>query len=236
MAETARILVFDVNETLLDIESLTPYFERVLSDPAAMREWFGQLVMYSMAVTAAGNYADFSTLGRAVLTMLADVRGVTVTEDDLDGLTAAIASMPAHPDVAAGLDMLRDNGFRLITLTNSPPHPSGRSGVDRAGIGHYFERQFSVDACRAFKPAASVYRLVLRELDVPPERCLMVAAHMWDTIGAQALGMRGAFIRRPGNAVLDLAAVPRPDLVATDVVDLARQLGAGPLNSAQSAD
>ncbi|TFV61557.1 haloacid dehalogenase type II [Mycobacterium sp. PS03-16] len=224
MPETAEVLVFDVNETLLDIESLTPYFAQTLSDPGAMREWFGQLVMHSMAVTLSGNYVDFSTLGRAVLAMLADVRGVTVTEADLEGLTTAIASMPAHPDVAEGLEMLRTNGFRLVTLTNSPPHPSGRSGVDRAGMGEFFERQFSVDSCRAFKPDQAVYRQVLRSLDVPPERCLMVAAHMWDTIGAQAVGMRGAFIRRPGNAVLDLAPVPHPDMVATDLIDLARQL------------
>jgi 2-haloacid dehalogenase len=53
----------------------------------------------------------------------------------------------------------------------------------------------------------------------------MVAAHCWDTLGAQATGMRGALITRPGNAALEAPAIPRPDVVAADLQDLARQLG-----------
>jgi len=35
------IIVFDVNETLLDLETLRPAFDRLFDDPAAMRLWFG---------------------------------------------------------------------------------------------------------------------------------------------------------------------------------------------------
>ena len=115
--------------------------------------------------------------------------------------------MPAHPDVADGLSMLRDNGFRLVTLTNSPPNPDGHSPLENAGLGGYFERQFSVDACRTFKPARDVYDYVCRELQVSPADCMMVAAHVWDTIGAQSAGLqrgtdhptgqRAAAARRP---------------------------------------
>ena len=65
---------------------------------------------------------------------------------------------------------------------------------------------------------------VCRELDVRPDECLMVAAHAWDTIGAQATGMRGALITRPGNAALRAADNLLPDVIATDLRDLARQL------------
>jgi hypothetical protein len=34
------IIVFDVNETLLDLDSLDPVFARIFNDPAAMRLWF----------------------------------------------------------------------------------------------------------------------------------------------------------------------------------------------------
>jgi 2-haloacid dehalogenase len=219
------VAVFDVNETLLDIDSLTTVFDDIFGDPAVMREWFGQLVTYSMTATLARCYADFFTLGRAVLQMIADIRGVTVTDTELDRLGAAMSSMPAHPDVADGLAALREHGWRLVSLTNSPKGPDGLTALDRAGLGEYFERQFSVDAVRAFKPDPSVYQLVCRELDVVPSQCIMVAAHVWDTIGAQATGMRGALITRPGNAVLNAGELPRPDVVATDLLDLARQLG-----------
>jgi 2-haloacid dehalogenase len=136
-------------------------------------------------------------------------------------------TMPAHPDVADGLSTLRDNGFRLVTLTNSPPNPDGRSPLENAGLGGHFERQFSVDVCRSFKPARDVYDYVCRELRVAPADCMMVAAHVWDTIGAQSAGFRGALITRPGNAPLPVDGLPQPTLIATDLRELAQQLATG---------
>ena len=53
---------------------------------------------------------------------------------------------------------------------------------------------------------------------------MMVAAHAWDTIGAQAAGFSGALITRPGNAPLHAAGVPQPKLLAEDLNDLAKRL------------
>ena len=94
MAERPGVLVFDVNETLLDIESLTPHFERIFGDPGVLREWFGQLVLYSMTATLSRRYVDFFTLGAGILGMLADVHGVALTEADRAGLTGAARLAP----------------------------------------------------------------------------------------------------------------------------------------------
>src|ERR1700684_1792334 len=83
MATAPSVLVFDVNETLIDIESMTPLFARIFGDARALREWFAQLVLYSMTATLAERYTDFFTLGQAVLQMLADVHDVDITDDDL---------------------------------------------------------------------------------------------------------------------------------------------------------
>ncbi|OMC34015.1 haloacid dehalogenase, type II [Mycobacterium sp. GA-1841] len=214
-----EVLVFDVNETLIDIDSLQPHFSRIFGDPLVLREWFGQLVMYSMAVTLAGHYTDFFTLGQGVLRMTADSHRVHLDEDDLRGLAESMQTMPAHPDVADGLQHLRDNGFRLVTLTNSP-HRAGPTPLERAGLHRYFEHQFSVDDQHAFKPSPSLYTDVAGRLGVAPSACMMVAAHMWDTIGAQAAGLRGAFIARPGNSVLAVPGIPRPEIVASDLLRL----------------
>jgi len=221
---TQEVLVFDVNETLIDIESIAPVFERVFGDRATMRGWFGQLLAYSMTVTASGHYVDFFTLGQGVLRMLATTRGVDLSDDDEDALKHAMLTMPAHPDAAEGLTSLRDSGFRLVTLTNSPPNPFGPSPVEHAGLGHLFERQFSVDACRTFKPAPAPYRYVCDQLGVEPAACMMVAAHVWDTIGAQSVGFSGALITRPGNAQLPVTGLPQPTVVATDLRELADKL------------
>lgn len=218
------VLVFDVNETLIDIDSITPVFERVFGDPGVTRTWFGQLVTYSMTVTASGHYVDFFTLGQGLLRMLATIRGVDMSDDDEDALKHAMLTMPAHPDVADGLAALRDKGFRLVTLTNSPPSPFGPTPIENAGLGHLFERQFSVDACRAFKPAPAPYLYTCEQLGVAPPDCMMVAAHVWDTIGAQSVGFSGALITRPGNATLPVPGLPQPTVIAADLGDLANKL------------
>lgn len=224
MITAPSVLVFDVNETLIDIDSLKPLFEEIFGDPRTLREWFGQLVLYSMTTTTSGCYVDYFTLGQGLLQMLADIHHVDITDEELVRVKEGMLTMPAHPDVADGLSALRDYGFRLVTLTNSPPNPDGPSPLQHAGLGRFFERQFSVDSRRAYKPAPRLYRFVCEELEVAPNECMMVAAHVWDTIGAQRVGFSAALITRPGNAVLQVRGLPQPTIVATDLHDLADQL------------
>ena len=42
----------------------------------------------------------------------------------------------------------------------------GRRPLERAGLGGFFERSFSVEAVRRFKPAPETYRLVAREIGI----------------------------------------------------------------------
>ena len=91
-------------------------------------------------------------------------------------------------------------------------------------MAHHFEKQFSVDTWRVFKPARRLYTGVADELGVAPSACMMVAAHVWDTMGAQAAGFSGALITRPGNALLPVDELPQPTIVAADIGDLVDRL------------
>jgi 2-haloacid dehalogenase len=219
-----EVLVFDVNETLLDLESLNPLFGRIFGHPRVMREWLGHLVMYSMTLTLSGLYEDYLSLGRGLLKMVGDIHGVEVTDDDLDALESGMRTLPAHADVDPALARLREAGFRMVTLTNSPPARGGLSPLEHAGLADYFERQFSVETTRAYKPSPSTYHMVAQELAVPPASCLMVATHVWDTIGAGSAGLMSGLLTRPGNAPLVVGTLPRPDIVARDMSDLAHRL------------
>src|SRR3954454_15532881 len=103
---TPSVLVFDVNETLLDITALEPVFVRIFGEPGVVREWFGQLVTYSMTLTLSDVYTDFFSLGEAVLRMMGAIHAVQITDDYLRAVRAGFSSMPAHEDVAAGLGQL----------------------------------------------------------------------------------------------------------------------------------
>ena len=40
----SRVIVFDVNETLLDLSALDPHFERIFGDAAIKQKWFAQVL------------------------------------------------------------------------------------------------------------------------------------------------------------------------------------------------
>lgn len=215
------VLVFDVNETLLDLNHLCPLFDRLFGDGSVMREWFAQLILYSQTLALTGLHSDFGSLAVAVLRMTGDIRGVTVTDQDAAALRHAIGTMPAHPDALPALRLLQDHGFRMVTLTNSPPS-SGPSALERAGLGGCFEASFSVQPTGTFKPAPQTYQQVAEALSVRPDDLCLVACHVWDTIGLQAMGGKGALVTHGVNAPLPLDGVPQPDVVAPDLGALAQ--------------
>ena len=215
--------MFDVNETLLDITTLEPFFQRVFSNAGVMREWFAELILYSQTMTLSGRYTAFGELAGGVLRMVAANKQVEVAEEDVAELKALIGSMPAHPDVKPALDLLRETGFRLVTLTNSPPSPTP-TPLEKAGVAAYFEHHFSVAEVEKFKPHPTTYEMVADKMGVKTTDLCMVACHLWDTIGAQSVGCQGAFLARPNNNVLYAAGVPKPDFSADDLVVLARKI------------
>lgn len=219
----ALIIVFDVNETLLDITMLEPLFDRVFGDRSVLREWFAQLILYSQTMTLSGLYTPFGELAVGSMRMVASIHGVTVGDGDIDELKTRMNVMPAHPDVVPALTRLRAAGFRLVTLTNSAS-ASSPTPLERAGIDEFFERSFSVESVRKFKPAPETYRHVAVEMGVETSDLCLVACHLWDTVGAQAAGCHGALVTRPHNAILPAAEVPVPDLVASELGDLADQI------------
>jgi 2-haloacid dehalogenase len=214
-------IVFDVNETLLDLDSMVPVFERIFHDKLAMRLWFDNLIMYSEALTLAGCYIPFTDIGAAAMKMMADVRGIKVTEADKKELTDKFSTMPPHPEVPAALRKLRDAGFRLFTLTDNLIEVQGRQ-LEHGKIIDLFEKHFSADGVKRHKPAPEAYRYVERELGAKPSDMIMIACHTWDTIGAAAVGWETCLIRRPGNDVLGVG--PQPVIVGNDLNQVADAL------------
>jgi 2-haloacid dehalogenase len=215
------LIVFDVNETLLDLQTMEPTFARIFGDKEAMRLWFANLVMYSLALTVAGSYVPFTDIGSAVMKMMAATQGIEIGDADRRELKEKFSTMPPYPEVPAALRKLRDAGFRLFTLTNNLVEVQTRQ-LAQGGIADLFERCFSVDSVKVYKPSRQTYAHVEKELDAVPSQLCLVACHTWDTLGAVAAGWEAAMIRRVGNDVLGVG--PQPQIVGNDLVDVADQL------------
>lgn len=217
----ATVIVFDVNETLLDLAALDPLFAETFGDASVRREWFSQVLLSSMTATLANRYAGFDEIGAAALTMIGERHGVAVDTSFRQAVGDGMRHLPPHPDVPEAIARLREAGFRLATLTNNPP-PVVEAQLSNAGIRDQIDLVLSVEAVRRFKPAPEVYSMAAQRLDIPIGDMRLVAAHGWDVAGAMAAGSAAAFVARPG-CVLD-PIHPEPDIVGPDLSAVASEI------------
>jgi 2-haloacid dehalogenase len=216
-----RVIVFDVNETLLDVGALDPFFVDVFGDASVRREWFGQMLQSAFVSTITGTYRDFGALAMAALTMVAERHGVTVGDDDRQSLGAGMRQLPPHPEVRQAMEQLHGTGFRLATLTNSKAEVA-EAQIANAGLGDLLEQMLTGDTIQRLKPAPEPYRMTAEQLGVPIEEIRLVAAHSWDIAGALNAGCAAAFVARPGQ-VLDPSG-PQPDIVGANLSDVAARI------------
>jgi 2-haloacid dehalogenase len=226
-AVVPSILAFGVNDSLLDIRHLAPLFERLFGDGKFVNEWYAHVILHSEAITLAGGpYIPFFNLAAAVLESMGAIYSVSIQPADIAELGMRSATMPAHGDVPAGLKQLKDAGFRLVTLSNSPQGVQ-IAQLKHAGIEGYFERLLSVDLVRRFKPAPQMYHMAAEELFVSTAAICMVSTHVWDNLGAQNAGCSAALVARPSNTPAPALAVPgwpAPAAVGPDLPSVAAQL------------
>jgi 2-haloacid dehalogenase len=156
--------------------------------------------------------------------MVAEKRGVPLTEQDRQAVASGMRTLPPHPEVADSLMRLRDEGFRLATLTNSVQDVA-EAQIENAGLSPLFEQVLSADTAGRLKPAPEPYRMAAQRLDIPLTEVRLVAAHAWDVTGAIRAGCRAAFVARLG-AVLDPTG-ETPDIIGADLREVADAIMAG---------
>jgi len=226
MTPRPKVLLFDVNETLLDLTAMKESVTLSLGgrdDLLAL--WFTTLLHYSLVETTAGQYHNFDVIGAGVLRMIGRNYGIVLSEGEARAAVAPMRSLPPHEDVAPALASLRDAGFRMVTLTNSS-NAMVKSQVGNAGLSEFFEELLSVESVRQFKPKTEVYRWAADKMGVDEEDCMLIAAHGWDVAGALWAGCRAAFVARPGAQVYPLA--PEPEIAESDLAKVAEKLTALP--------
>lgn len=171
-------------------------------------------------------WTNLDALHRAALDELLEEFGVRgLSEVEKDRLNGVWHRLLPWGDSVPGMLRLKTR-FVLATLSNG----NVRLLVDMAkNAGLPWDLVYSAELARAYKPDPRAYRMLQDLLALNPDEIMLVAAHQDDLRAARDLGFRTAFVMRPlehgPQAVPDLTADPSFDVVATDLVDLARQLG-----------
>jgi 2-haloacid dehalogenase len=214
-------IIFDVNETLLDLAALDRFFTDLFGDSAPRTEWFLTLQECWMTANLTEAYQPFSELAQAALRRTGVRYAVQVTPAHCKALAETLVALPPHPDVYPALTWLKESGCVLIALTNGSLESVGQQ-LQAAGLADCFDHVLAASEVKRFKPAIEAYQLVAQRLQMPSAQLLMVAAHAWDIAGAAHAGCRTAFVARPGKAIDPLGR--QPDLQGPDLKDIARQI------------
>ena len=211
LSRRPKVLVFDVNETLLDLTKVKESVTKLLGGRSELLPlWFTTMLQYSLVSTEGRQYNDFGIIGAAALQMVAANNNISLTENEAkDAIIGPIRSLEAYPEVKGSLQQLKDAGYKLVSFTNSS-NKGVKTQFENAGLLDYFEERLSIEDIGKFKPHSDAYDWAARKMKIKSSECLLVAAHGWDIAGALWAGWRGAFISRPGAQLYPLG--PKPEI------------------------
>lgn len=215
-----EVVVFDVNETLLNLTELAQPFSAIMP-VELMGLWFTRMLHNSLVANATGCYDAFDRQGVDALIVTAGSVGISLSEAEAADFVAELQSLPPHPDVVPALERLAEGGFRLATLTNSSLSVLEQQ-MSNAGLTDFFDELISVEEVQQFKPAPATYLYAAGRLRVPIDDMRLVAAHSWDVTGAARAGAKTAFISRGTSAPGPLSEVP--DIVGDELMSVAESI------------
>lgn len=216
-----QLLIFDVNETLLDLDKIQSAIRQVFQNEDAFSIWFSTLLQYSMVESICNSYHGFGEIGKATLKMTGKKLKININEEEISEILDLITQLPPHYDVKQGLKNLKSKGFFLVALTNGSSKALNAQ-MEYAGLTSYFDRLFSVEEVQSFKPQSKTYQYVLDGTNFKAENAMMIAAHPWDIAGAKAVGMKTAFIERTGQIYYPL--MEKADFHISDLNELAETI------------
>ncbi|OLP01232.1 haloacid dehalogenase, type II [Mycolicibacterium porcinum] len=165
-------------------------------------------------------------LHRVILVDLLGAADIRAGDSEIDHLNRAWHRLDPWPDSVVGLTRLKQR-YVITTLSNG--NVSLLTNMAKhAGLP--WDCVISAELFRHYKPDPEAYLGCAELLDVAPAELTLVAAHPSDLRAARAAGLGTAYVDRPleygpDRAPHDVAADDF-DIVATDFVDLADQLGA----------
>ncbi|HEX3722055.1 MAG TPA: haloacid dehalogenase type II [Nitrolancea sp.] len=220
----SHVIGFDVYGTLVDPIELKVPLRQFVGDRAERFAalWREKQIEYSFRRGLMRVYVDFDVCTRQALQYTALALAVELSNADQRGLLAAYRNLAPFPEARAALEALKRRGHRLFAFSNGV-EATVRALLGHAGLAAYLDNVISVDDLNTFKPDPAVYQYLAKRAGTPPEATWLISSNSWDVIGAQAAGLRTAWVQRQSTTVFDPWGT-EPELVVRNLTELVERL------------
>ena len=231
-----KAVTFDVFGTVVDWRSSIAREMNLLGDEkgfsingAEFANAWRSLYQPSMSKVRSGEipFQPLDVLHRKNLDTVLEKYGIDkLSEMEKVHLNRVWHRLDPWPDVIEGLARLKER-YIIGTLSNG----NVSLIVNMAKYsGLPWDVVLGAEIAGHYKPCPQAYLGSAEILDLAPHQCMLVAAHNADLLAANECGFRTAFVPRPTeygpDQTTDLSADHDFNVVASDFVDLARQLHA----------
>jgi 2-haloacid dehalogenase len=216
-------LDFDMYGTLVDPAGISRRLERYLPEQAQRlaEVWRRKQLEYTFRLAAMERYQDFEQVTRRALDYALATVGRELAPEQKDDLIERYNDLERFADVEPGLERLKEAGHAMIVFSNGAPHML-EALMDSAELRPYFQGFVSVDEVTTYKPSPKTYRHAARRMGRPIGEVRLVSSNPFDHIGAQAAGMKSAWVDRSGGLFDTLG--PTPEIVVGTLTELADAL------------
>ena len=169
---------------------------------AAAQLWREKQLEYTFRRALMRRYVDFDACTLQALRYVGAALGASLDEAEERVLLESYLHLPPFPDVRTGLAKLARAGHKLVALTNGTER-SARAVLENAGISEHLDSILSVDRIGTFKPDPAVYALLNTVAGAPGRPRWLVSGNPFDVIGAKAVGIKAAWLRRDAKRIFD---------------------------------
>ena len=216
--------IFDAYGTLFDVaaaarEAAAEPGREIFAEhwPRVAQDWRLKQLQYTWLRAVADAHTDFWEVTQNGLDWALEASGLEGDPELRERLLQLYWELSAYPEVPQMLADLKAQGMNTAILSNGSPEMLN-GAVDSAGIGALLDDVLSVEDVGIFKPAASVYELVLKRFNCAPENVLFVSSNGWDAACATGFGFTTAWVNRAGEPIDRLPWTPQ--IVLTDLTGI----------------
>ena len=190
-----KAVVFDAYGTLFDVNSAAKKCKNKIGDKWEMfaNFWRTTQLEYTWLRSLMKRHKDFWQITEDSLDKSMSVYNIDKSlRDDLLNLYKVLSP---YPEVEEVLKSLKKKNLKLCILSNGTPELLNEL-VSSNNLKNLFDKIFSIEEVKVYKPDARVYELPIKKFNIQPKEITFLSANTWDVSGGGNYGYNSIWVNR----------------------------------------